>query len=179
VNGALECDGIDDYISTDFVLNPEDGSFSVFAWIKGGTPGQVIISQADGIGIGHTWLGAEPGSGKLMTELVPPPVGRFVPQPLRSEFIITDGLWHHIGLSWDGRYRCLYVDGVEAAKDDKALNLAPLKSSDGGLYIGAGKTLDATTFFSGLIDELRIYNQSRNTMEIEAMIYLDNTAPIN
>jgi hypothetical protein len=106
-----------------------------------------------------------------MTELVPPPVGRFVPQPLRSEFIITDGLWHYIGLSWDGRYRCLYVDGVEIAKDDKVLNLALLKSSDGGLYIGAGKTLDTTTFFSGLIDELRIYNRSRNTMEIEAMIY--------
>jgi hypothetical protein len=171
VDGALECDGIDDYISTDFVLNPEDGSFSIFAWIKGGTPGQVIISQTDGTGIGQIWLGTEPGSGKLMTELVPPSVGRFIPQPLRSEFIITDGLWHHVGLSWDGQYRSLYVDGIEVAKDDRALNLAPLKSSDGGLYIGAGNTLDATTFFSGMVDELRIYNRPRNTMEIEAMIY--------
>ena len=170
-DGALEYDGIDDYISTDFVLDPADGSFSVFAWIKGGAPGQVIVSQTDGIGSGQTWLGAEPGSGKLMTELVTPPVGRFIPQPLKSEFIITDGLWHHIGLSWNGEYRSLYVDGVEVAKDDRAQNLAPLKSSDGGLYIGAGKTLDTTTFFSGLVDELRIYDRSRNTMEIEAMMY--------
>jgi hypothetical protein len=36
VNGALAFDGADDYVSTDFVLNPMDGAFSVFAWIKGG-----------------------------------------------------------------------------------------------------------------------------------------------
>lgn len=169
-DGALECDGIDDYISTDFILNPEDGSFSVFAWIKGGAPGQVIVSQADGSGGGQTWLGTEPGTGKLMTELVPASAGRFIPQPLKAEFIISDGLWHHIGLSWNGEFRSLYVDGIEVAIDDRPLNLAPMKSSDGGLYIGSGKTLDTTTFFYGLIDELRIYDRSRNTMEIEAMI---------
>ncbi len=38
-NGALECDGIDDMIILKPVLNPEDGPFSVFAWIKGGAPG--------------------------------------------------------------------------------------------------------------------------------------------
>jgi len=34
--GALELDGIDDYIKTNFVLSPADGVFSAFAWIKGG-----------------------------------------------------------------------------------------------------------------------------------------------
>ena len=169
--GALEQDGIDDYISTDFVLNPADGSFSVFVWIKGGAPGQVIVSQADGIGFGQTWLGIEPGSGKLMTKLVPPSVGRYIPQPLVSESVITDGRWHHIGLSWDRAYRSLFVDGIEVTRDTKALNLAPLKSSDGGLYIGADKTLETATFFSGLVDEFRIYDRPYNTMQIEALVY--------
>ena len=31
VAGALQFDGIDDYISTDYVLNPEEGAFSAFA----------------------------------------------------------------------------------------------------------------------------------------------------
>ena len=31
---------------------------------------------------------------------------------------------------------------------------------DGGLYIGAGKDLDAATFFSGLIDDVRIFNRA-------------------
>jgi hypothetical protein len=35
VDGALQFDGIDDYVSMPFVLNPGEGSFSVFAWVKG------------------------------------------------------------------------------------------------------------------------------------------------
>jgi len=37
---------------------------------------------------------------------------------------------------------------------------AGLESSEGGLYIGAGSTLDAANFFSGLIDDIRIYNRA-------------------
>jgi len=158
VDGALQLDGIDDYIATDFVVNPADGAFSVFVWIKGDVPGQVVISQADGTGSGETWLGADPLYGKLMTGLVPPPAGRFVPQPLVSESVVTDDQWHHIGFVWDGSYRAIYLDGVEVAKDTAAQN--PLKSATGGLYIGAGKNLEAGTFFSGLIDEIRIYNRA-------------------
>jgi len=52
VAGALQFDGIDDYVITDPVLNPADGAFSVVAWIKGGAPGQSVLSQADG----SNWL---------------------------------------------------------------------------------------------------------------------------
>jgi hypothetical protein len=156
--GALQFDGIDDYIGTDFVLNPADGTFSVFAWVNSSVPGGVVISQIDGIGgTGETWLGIEAVAGKLMTGLVPPQVGRTVPQPLVSESIIIDGQWHHVGFVWDGAYRSLYVDGVEVARDTAAQN--PLKSATGGMYIGAGKSLDPASFFSGLIDDVRIYNR--------------------
>jgi len=158
IAGALEFDGIDDYVSTPFMLSPADGPFSAFAWIKGGAAGQVIISQTDGTGTGETWVGTETSHGKLMTGLVPLPFGRSAPLPLESEFVITDGQWHHIGLVWDGSHRYLYVDGTEAARDTKAQ--ASLKYSDGVLYIGAGKTLDAGSFFSGLIDDVRIYNRA-------------------
>jgi hypothetical protein len=49
------------------------------------------------------------------------------------------------------------VDGIEVAKDTAVQN--PLKSATGGINIGAGKNLDAGTFFSGLIDDVRIYNR--------------------
>ena len=168
VAGALEFDGIDDYVETDFILNPTDVPFSAFAWIKGGVPGQVIISQMDGTGSGETWLGMDVVSGCLMTGLVPPPVGRFIPQPLGSQAVITDGQWHHIGFVWDGSYRSLYVDGIEVVKDINAL--APLKYSNGGLYMGTGKNLDAGTFFSGLIDDVRIYDVALSAEQIEALV---------
>ena len=157
-DGALQLDGIEDYISTDFVLKPADRPFSVFAWVNSSVPGGVVISQLDGIGgSGETWLGIEAVSGKLMTGLVAPPVGRFVPKPLISESVITDGQWHNVGFIWDGTYRSLYVDGIEVAKDAAAQN--PMKSATGGLYIGVGKNLEAGTFFSGLIDDVRIFNR--------------------
>jgi len=151
VAGALEFDGIDDYISTDFVLNPKDGAFSVFAWTKGGAPGQVVISQLNGA----NWLGTDPASGGVMTELIPPAVGRFVPQPLKSESVITDGQWHRIGFVWDGIYRKLYVDDILVAEDLQA----ELSNSFGGLNIGRGNNPSAGTYFSGLIDDVRIYNR--------------------
>jgi len=156
--GALELDGIDDHVISDFVLNPADGPFSVFIWIKGGAAGQELICQADGNGSGDTWLGMDVVSGCLMTGLVPAPLGRFITKPLISQTVITDGQWHHVGFVWDGSHRCLYVNGMEVATDTNAL--APLKYSNGGLYIGTSKTLDTGTFFSGLIDDVRIYNRA-------------------
>jgi hypothetical protein len=168
VGGALQFSGAGDFVSTDFVLNPEDGPLSAFAWMKGGAPGEVIISQTDGnYGTGATWLGINATDGNLMTGLVPPPVGRFITQPMLSETVIIGDQWHHVGFVWDDAYRSLYVDGVEVAKDATAQN--QLKSATGGLYIGVGKNLEAGTFFSGLIDDVRIYNIALNAERIAAL----------
>ncbi|KPK40831.1 MAG: hypothetical protein AMJ65_10330 [Phycisphaerae bacterium SG8_4] len=147
--GALQFDGIDDYVSTEFALNPADGPFSVVAWVKGGAPGQDVVSQANRA----SWLGADSTEGNLMTNLRS---GRSS-TPLLSETCITDGNWHRIGFVWDGSYRHLYVDGVEVAVDGSPLS--GLASAEGGLYFGAGSTLTPGTFFSGLIDDVRIYNR--------------------
>jgi len=164
VGGALQFDGIDDYVETDFVLNPADGSLSAFAWIKGGAPGQTIISQIDGTrGAGSAWLCTDPSDGRLITKLMHPPFS-----PLESESVITDGLWHHVGVvyDFDGLHRCLYLDGVEVAKD-----ISPVAAvgSDGGLYIGAANDLNTGSFSSGLIDDVRIYDVALTAEEIEAL----------
>jgi serine/threonine protein kinase/Tol biopolymer transport system component len=152
VNGALQFDGIGDYVSAPFVLNPADGSFSVFVWVKGGGPGQMIVSQQPaGTSPGSTWLGVDALNGKLITGLMSPQ------PPLVSDFVITDGQWHEIGLVWDGSRRVLYVDGTEVARDARDFIRLGL---DGGLHIGAGPTLDAGTFWSGLIDDVRIYDRA-------------------
>ena len=72
---------------------------------------------------------------------------------LLSQTIITDGDWHRIGLVWDGSHRTLYVDDVAVAEDTQA----NLEGSENGLYIGAGTAMEPGSFFSGLIDDVRIY----------------------
>ena len=123
----------------------------VFVWIKGGAPGQVIMSQTAGTGgAGSTWLGTDLSEGKLIAGLT------HAVLPLKSDAMITDDQWHDIGLVYDGSSKYLYVDGSEVAKDD----LPPLLGNDGDLYIGAGKNLEPGSFFSGLIDDVRIYNRA-------------------
>jgi hypothetical protein len=183
--GALSFDGINDYVRTPFVLNPAGGVidtetniwikggtfdreaniwvrgsvFSTFAWIKGGEPGQAIISQANGA----NWLLADPAEGKLMTELSS---SDELAAALTSNYIITDGLWHRVGIVLDGSNRILYVDGVQVARDTQA----GLESSEGGLYFGTGKNLEPGGFFSGLIDDVRIYDKALSTEEIAVLL---------
>jgi hypothetical protein len=150
INGALQFDGTDDYVSTPFILNPYNkGPFSIFAWIKGGGLGQVIISQTGGA----NWLLANPAAGNLMTDLKAS--GRIIGQALVSQSFIADGNWHRVGLTWDGKNRILYVDDIEVAKDTQS----SLPYSTGGLYFGAGKGLEAGSFWYGLIDDVRIYDR--------------------
>ena len=151
VGGALEFDGMDDYVSAPCVVDPAEGAFSVFAWIKGGTPGQVILSQ-DG---SADWLSTDPLEGRVSTNVCPP-FGRFLTPPLVAEVMVTDGDWHRVGFVWDGSERVLCVDGIEAASD---LLSHELKESREGLHIGAGKECEPGSFWSGLIDDVRLYDR--------------------
>jgi len=148
VDGALQLDGVDDCIVTDSIPNSIKGPFSVFAWIKGGVPGQVVLSQIGGA----NWLCADSLEGNLITELKG--FGRDTAE-LLSQAIITDGNWHRIGFVWDGSHRKLYVDDAVVAEDTQT-NLQGLEN---GLYIGAGKAMEPGFFWSGLIDDVRIYNR--------------------
>ena len=148
IDGALDFDGQDDCVVTPFVLDPSQGSFSVFAWVKGKAAGRVIVSQASGV----DWLYLN-SSGMLATDLKSS--GRQA-KSLASNVSLLDDQWHRVGLVRDGASRILYVDGIEAAKDTQAT----ITTSTGGLCIGAGYKLAAGSFWSGLIDDVRIYDRA-------------------
>ena len=150
IDGALELDGVDGCVIVNPVLNPADDQFSIIAWVKGGAPGQVIVSQQSD----SNWLALD-AEGNLMTELKG--TGRST-GPLFSEAVITDEQWHRIGLVWDGSKRTLCVDGVAVAEDTQP----GLEDAQISLYIGVDKDYNAGTFFSGLIDDIRIYNRAIN-----------------
>jgi Concanavalin A-like lectin/glucanases superfamily/WD40-like Beta Propeller Repeat len=149
VDGALELDG-STLVVTDHVLNPSDGPFSVLAWVKSNTPGQVIVSQASG----ENWLCTDPMNGCLMTELRG--AGR-ISNTLCSGATISDGSWHRVAVVYDGDDRSLYVDDILVAADTQAGGPADCL---GGLNIGCGRDMAPDSFFTGLIDDVRIYNRA-------------------
>jgi hypothetical protein len=122
--------------------------FSIFAWVKGGAPGQTIISQP--LGANLLALDAE---GRLMTEFGSSGQDSV---PVESQAVVNDGGWHRIGLVWDGSTTMLCVDGVVVAHDTPD---GPGAAAS-GLYIGVGNNYTAGTFLSGLIDDVRIYSRA-------------------
>jgi hypothetical protein len=73
-----------------------------------------------------------------------------------SQTNITDGNWHRIGLVWDGSHRTLYIDDIAVSQDTQD----SLNGSTNGLYIGTGESMEPGTYWSGLIDDVRIYNRA-------------------
>ena len=148
VGGALTFDGTNDFGLVNLALNPPGKPFSVLAWVKGGAPGEVVIAEQNG----RNWLFANSADGCLSTALNSPG------QPataLGSQAAITDGQWHRIGVVWDGTNRILCVDDEEVARD--ALSTLDIPSAK--LVIGCGATFAPATFWSSLIDDIRIYNR--------------------
>jgi hypothetical protein len=149
IGGALAFDGKSNFARTmSPVLDPAKGPFSVIAWVKGGAANRVIVSQASGADL--LYLNQY---GMLTTDLKAS--GRDAKSLTSSAFVIDDQ-WHRVVLTWDGTNRTLQMDGVEVARDTQP-NLA---ASNGSLHIGGGKNLGTATFWSGLIDEVRIYDRA-------------------
>jgi len=148
IDGALQLDGVDDCIETPAVLTPSESVFSIFAWVKDGAPGQTLLSQIGGA----NWLMADASTGALATQLTQSGRGS---RDLVSAATITDGEWHRAGLTRDGSTRTLYVDDVQVARDTQA-GLAGLAK---GLRIGGGLNTEPGSFWSGWIDDIRIYTR--------------------
>jgi subtilisin family serine protease len=159
LGGALRFDAsMGNHVRVDEIQGLATPAFSVFIWVKGGAPRQVILSQAGG----ENWLMAGDPYGALMTDLKS---RGLLGKPLTSDKVkgaITDGTWHHVGLVWDGSNRILYVDSSEVAKDTQA----DLPSSAGSLYIGAGSSLAPDAFWDGSIDDVRVYDRALTQAQI-------------
>ena len=102
---------------------------------------------------GANWLKAGSASGSLTTELISK--GR-IGKPLVSQVVVTDDQWHHVGLTWDGSTRILYVDDIEVARDTQGRLIA----SDGTLIIGGGSKKTPDSFWLGIVDDVRIYDRA-------------------
>ena len=74
---------------------------------------------------------------------------------LTSEAVIADDTWHRVGFTMDGMNRILYVDNIEVARDTRSV----LQKSQGDLYIGTGTNLDPGSSWSGMVDDVRIYDR--------------------
>jgi len=100
-------------------------------------------------------------------------------QTLRSSKKLTDGQWHQLAITRDGRQACLYVDGVyqecESSVGSGTLSVpksnAVVLGQEQDAYWGSFSSSQA---FDGKLDEFRIYNSKLNSTQISEFYGYDN-----
>ena len=70
------------------------------------------------------------------------------------------GLWHHVAYTFTGTTHSLFVDGVLAATSTVAAGTTPIS------IVEFGRGARSRNYFSGRLDDIRIYNRLLSTSEI-------------
>lgn len=188
-SSAFSFNGVTDYIGIPDApsLNPPS-SISVSAWIKSAEAraGCGIVSKwgADDTAIGQ-WVLEE---GNNPTSLNPGFSAHAVFAPavhpqtgLRVDYASpqVDGLWHHLMMTYDGTILNLYRDGkVVATKSGGNGTLAIYAQAvEIGRYYH-GVVRDGRSYnFSGLIDDVRIYNRQLSSSEVQQLYAYESQPP--
>lgn len=148
---SLSLNGINSYVDVaDAGLGVKlniTGSITLEAWIKPSTILEQTIVRKGGINDGGYALKLM-GNGKVRFITYASPTSQ---ENITSNTTIGTGSWHHVAATFDGTQKRLFIDGV---LDKSVASAFAAGSGTGHLTIGAAP--DATQFFSGLIDEVRV-----------------------
>jgi hypothetical protein len=154
------------YVDAGPSLNLANSSFTVAAWAKRSTTS------------GKQWIIGY-GTNKTDKALV---LGfrdndhvtcAFFNDDLDTEIAYADTNWHHIACTYDAatRIRTVYVDNVGLWADDGG-------SIQASGTFNIGRVRWSEGYFSGTIDDVRVYNRALSPKEIEYLYKGDDGTPI-
>ncbi len=168
VGGALEFDGVDDYVETDYATDLP--VWTVAVWVnspaapKSAMPsgpvhreknyqinwdhGDPTFRGAAGIQVGGIWHGASFGN-------------------------LQGNTWYHLAATYDGENLRAYKDG-DLITNNSAPSGHPEAES---ATLKFGKHSTSSDYFGGTIDDVRIYNYALSKGEIEELCKVTATKP--
>lgn len=79
-----------------------------------------------------------------------------------SNFSLSNSTWHHLGVSLASTTATFYIDGQVLGSTVACANAPPADASSTIFRIGS----DGTNYFSGVLDEIKIYNYTRTALEM-------------
>jgi hypothetical protein len=135
-----------------------------------------FISKGDNSSGGHGWsLGTDALNGRIKfsvmgytgTDLSAPTVNN----------ALTAGTWNHVVATWDGGSATsgvhIYVNGVEVALlGPSAGGTGPQTDAGSPIQIGANTGGGGNGYFSGQIDEVRVYNRVLSARDVSTLYNL-------
>ena len=167
VGQAFSFDGASYVDASDSSLPVGNSSATISAWISTTQHGEhYFVSWGSRIGCG------DPVSNEIA-------LGVFVDNHLilescggniRSSTVVNDGTWHHVAGVWYGSdIAAVYVDGVNVTVNDCSWGCLPSIDIISSGHLNIGQLVDAGYNFSGLVDEVQIFNRALSTSEIQAI----------
>jgi Concanavalin A-like lectin/glucanases superfamily/Glycosyltransferase WbsX len=158
---ALLCEGGCVVVPTNPLLSPTQG-LTVECWVKTDLAGQ------DNRWLVNRVFGGCEDSGYRLGVLAGKPCFE-VPQTAWSHHLSADialptGRWVHLAGTFDGKVMRLYVDGALHGTMDR---LGPVKPNDAYICLGSYE-VKHPAYFTGLLDEVRLYNRALSAEEIAA-----------
>ena len=169
LNGALQFDGVNDYVSVaEYKGILGTSSRTCAAWIK--TPGTAQNMVILGWG-GQQWVFGLFGSGELTVYAGGPYI--------KTALLVNDDQWHHVAavMTDDGSPNVseitLYVDGILQTTVNAPGVINTPQAND--VLIGAFSAGTPAGFFKGLLDDVRLYNMALSGAQIEQIFQVAGT----
>ena len=161
--GALDFDGTDDYVEITRVVQDD---FTLMAWIKTDTPGLSMGSQGYQ-GSGLIWSDVAGVANDFILAILGTKLSFFCGNPdlsVNSDRDVVTGEWVHVAATRSAQEKKIgiYINGEHEKTIDHA-NSGPLNALD-TIAIG-GNVLDSR-YYTGLIDEVRIYDHVLSGIEV-------------
>ncbi len=159
---ALVFDDVDDSVDcgNDDILDITE-EITISVWIKAPS-----VSSGQGIA-GKSYYSGAADNGGYEIDILPDGskmiLGNNDWDVIEGDIPVDDGVWHHCCYTWDGTNVRIYIDGILDITSPTSISSIKIVSQD--LEIGVVRNND---YFSGTIDEVRIYNRVLSAEEINA-----------
>jgi hypothetical protein len=173
--GALSLDGEDDYVlvPTSASLDSTAENYTATAWIKlarkgGVAPASCCDDDQMVIAFSSSWhniLNVFGRGGRAIPGAVEVGSAELNPSWLSGSTPVDDDQWHHLGFTYDGAMKVIYVDG-EVDIDQPTTGVFGVAGID--LLIGGTPTGERPS--TGLIDEVGMFNVPLAQEEIQQMM---------
>ena len=165
IDGALQFDGVDDYVDCG-TFNPSaaTGQLTVCLWAKwNGLTGsfQGLIGKRDTWEDSHMMWQLEASRDDGMVGFFREGSGR------RDGFVLPVGQWVHIAATCDGSTARLYLDGQQVVSGPMTFGY----DTAAALVFGACEK-DGGNPFNGMLDDVQLYDRVLNAQQIQAVMGL-------
>jgi Concanavalin A-like lectin/glucanases superfamily len=155
--GALSFDGVNDWVTVNDSNSLDINRMTLEAWVRPSGVSDwrtVLLKEQPGQLVYALYGSTDNGrpSGHVFT------TGDVA---LRGPSVLAANTWSHLAFTWDGANTRMYVNGTQVASAALTGNAV---TSTGALRIGGNSVWNE--WFSGQIDDVRIYNRALTATEI-------------